>query len=175
MLIFHDANVLSIVVGFVIALAGEALRLWGVSWTGSETRTTGAAGGTFLIVSGPFAYVRNPLYIGNILLYIGLGIMSFAVFPVLQIIALCFFLWQYHLIIDLEEKYLRDRFGEDYSDYVKNVSSITPRITPYRNPSLEQPPFNLRAGLRSEKRSIQAFAGISLIIIIIWFVKAYNL
>jgi len=172
MLVFYDANIWSLIIGFVIALTGEAIRLWGVSWTGSETRTTGAAGGTFLIVSGPFAYVRNPLYIGNILLYLGLGIMSFALFPYLQIIAICFFLWQYHLIIKYEEKYLQNKFENDYTDYVRNVRSIIPRITPYKNSAVDQPPFNLRAGLVSEKRSMQAFMVISLMIIIIWFIKA---
>jgi len=172
MLVFYDANIWSLIIGFVIALTGEAIRLWGVSWTGSETRTTGAAGGTFLIVSGPFAYVRNPLYIGNILLYLGLGIMSFALFPYLQIIAICFFLWQYHLIIKYEEKYLQNKFENDYTDYVRNVRSIIPRITPYKNSALDQPPFNLRAGLISEKRSIQAFMVISFVIIIFWLIKA---
>lgn len=171
MLVFYNANIWSLIIGFLIALTGEAIRLWGVSWTGSETRTTGAAGGTFLIISGPFAYVRNPLYIGNILLYLGLGIMSFALFPYLQIVAICFFLWQYHLIIKYEEKYLQNKFGNDYIDYIKNVRSIIPRITPYKNSAVDQPPFNLRAGIVSEKRSMQAFMVISLVIIIFWLIK----
>jgi len=175
MLAFHNANLWSLVIGFAVALTGEVIRLWGVSWTGSETRTTGAAGGTFLIISGPFAYVRNPLYIGNILLYLGLGIMSFALFPYLQIIAICFFLWQYHAIIKYEEKYLQIKFGNNYTEYTKKVRSIIPRITPYKNSGVDQPPFNIKAGLRSEKRSVQAFISISLVIIIIWVIKAYNL
>jgi protein-S-isoprenylcysteine O-methyltransferase Ste14 len=175
MLAFHNANPLSLIIGFVIALAGESIRLWGVCWTGSETRTTGEAGGTFLIISGPFAYVRNPLYVGNVLLYLGLGIMSFALFPFLQIIAICFFLWQYHLIIRYEENYLQDKFENYYTDYRKNVNSIVPRLTPYRNPAVEQPPFNLKAGLLSEKRSMQAFMGISLVIIIIWVIKVHGI
>src|SRR5690606_2311107 len=81
MLLFENANIWSLVIGFLIALSGEAFRLWGVSWAGSETRTTGTVGGTFLIISGPFAHVRNPLYVGNILMYTGLGIMSYALFP----------------------------------------------------------------------------------------------
>lgn len=91
MIIFENASVSSLISGFIIALIGEAIRLWGVSWAGSETRTTGKVGGTYLIISGPFAYVRNPLYVGNILIYLGLGIMSYALFPYLQIIALLFF------------------------------------------------------------------------------------
>ena len=175
MFVFHNANYWSIAVGLVIAIAGETIRLWGVSWTGSETRTTGAAGGTFLIISGPFAYVRNPLYIGNILLYLGFGIMSFALFPYLQIVAIGFFFWQYHLIIKYEEKYLEDKFADDYTEYIRNVRSIIPRITPYKNSGVNQPPFNFKAGLLSEKRSLQAFLVISLTIIIMWLIKSYYL
>jgi protein-S-isoprenylcysteine O-methyltransferase Ste14 len=161
------------IIGFLVALAGEAIRLWGVSWAGSETRTTGKAEGTFLIISGTFAYVRNPLYIGNILLYLGLGIMSYALFPYLQIGALLFFFWQYFVIVIFEQNFLLNKYGDDYKDYVSNVRSIIPRITPYKNSNVIQPPFNPKAGLISEKRSLQAFGGVSLVIIIIWLIKNY--
>lgn len=171
MLIFQDANLYSLIIGFAIALFGEIMRLWGVSWTGSETRTTGSAGGTFLIISGPFAYVRNPLYVGNILVYLGLGIMSFALFPYLQSIAVLFFIWQYYIIIKYEETSLLDKFGEAYIEYKRNVPSIFPQLSPYVNPDIVQPKFNLKAGLRSEKRSLQAFLFVALLILVIWLIK----
>ena len=111
MLIFAYPNIWSLIVGFIIALTGELIRLWGVSWAGSETRTTGNVGGTYLIVSGPFAHLRNPLYLGNILMYTGLGIMSFALFPWLQIAGLIFFSIQYHMSVSEEENYLQKAFG----------------------------------------------------------------
>ncbi|MEK9136428.1 MAG: methyltransferase, partial [Bacteroidota bacterium] len=55
----------SMVLGFLLMVGGEAIRFWGVSIAGSETRTTGKVGGTYLITNGPFAYMRNPLYVGN--------------------------------------------------------------------------------------------------------------
>ena len=91
MLLYQNSNIWSLITGFIIACMGEYLRLWGVSWAGSETRTTGNVGGTFLIISGPFAHLRNPLYLGNIMMYTGIGIMSFALFPWLQIVGLIFF------------------------------------------------------------------------------------
>src|SRR5512135_203092 len=91
MLLFAYPNIWSLILGFILALSGELLRLWGVSWAGSETRTTGAVGGSYLIISGPFSHLRNPLYLGNILMYTGLGIMSFALFPWLQIAGFIFF------------------------------------------------------------------------------------
>lgn len=169
MLLFQNADVQSLLIGFAITLTGELIRLWGVSYAGSETRTTGAVGGTYLIISGPFAYVKNPLYLGNILMYFGFGIMSMALFPYLQIIALLFFYFQYHVIINREEGYLREQFGEEYSKYYKAVPKLIPTIFPYRNKNLEQPAFNLKAGLRSERRTLQAFAITTLLLLAVWF------
>ncbi|MEJ2102962.1 MAG: isoprenylcysteine carboxylmethyltransferase family protein [Ignavibacteriaceae bacterium] len=158
-------------IGFLIALFGEFVRFWGVSWAGSETRTTGTVGGTFLIISGPFAYVRNPLYVGNILIYLGLGIMSFAWFPYLQIVAILYFLFQYYLIVSEEEKYLIERFKEEYKEYFSKVPPFFPRLSPYKNSSVEQPPFSVAAGLRSETRSLQAFLGVAMLLVILWIVR----
>ena len=172
MLIFQQSTPLTLIIGFAVALIGELIRFWGVSWAGSETRTTGGVGGTFLIISGPFAHVRNPLYVGNILLYLGLGIMSFALFPYLQIVAILFFLVQYYFIVREEEKYLREKFKDDYRDYCNNVPAFFPRLFPYKNPGIVQPPRNPKAGFRSERRSLQAFFGISLLLIILWLIRS---
>src|SRR3972149_3647601 len=80
MLIYENANIWSLIAGVLIVIIGESIRLWGVSWAGSETRTTDKPGGTYLIMSGPFAYLRNPLYLGNILIYFFFR-ASFLYFP----------------------------------------------------------------------------------------------
>ena len=167
MFVFQRANIQSMVIGFLIALCGELIRFWGVSWAGSETRTTGGVGGTFLIISGPFAYVRNPLYVGNILLYTGLGVMSLALFPYLQIVSLIFFLIQYYYIVKEEESFLVKKFGEDFENYLKKVPRFFPRFHAYKINNAEQPEFNLKAGLRSEKRSLQAFVIVTIILIVL--------
>ena len=171
LVIFANPNVISLIVGFTIALLGELIRFLGVSWAGSETRTTAVTGGTYLIISGPFGYVRNPLYWGNILLYFGIGIMSWALVPYLQIAALIFFAVQYYFIVYEEAKYLKQEFGTEYEDYCKHVSNFFPRLAPYKNDKVKQPPYNPKAGLKSEKRTLQAFIGISIVILIIWIIK----
>ncbi len=172
MIVFANPNIWSLILGFCVAVSGELVRFWGVSWAGSETRTTGGVGGTYLIVSGPFGYVRNPLYVGNILLYLGIGIMSYAIFPYLQIIALIFFYIQYYFIVNEEEGYLRKTFGEDYSEYLKNVPRFFPRLTAYKpSHKVYQPNFNIKAGLKSERRSLQAFSIIIVIILLLWFLR----
>ena len=172
MIFYQDANIWSIITGFLIAVSGEFIRLWGVSYAGSETRTT-TVGGSYLVISGPFAYVRNPLYVGNILMYFGVGVMSFALFPYLQVFALLFFFIQYWLIVGLEENYLIESFGDDYHDYKKNVPRFFPRLSKYKNQNLEQPKFNLKAGLRSERRTFQAFGIITLTILLMWIIRRY--
>ncbi len=169
MFFYENANVWSLIIGFLIALCGELIRLWGVSWAGSETRTT-TVGGSHLIISGPFAFVRNPLYVGNILMYFGLGVMSYALFPYLQIVALLYFFIQYHLIVNEEEEYLRKTYGESYKNYVENVPRFFPRITPYKVENHPQPDFSLKAGLRSERRTFQAFGIVSILILALWFI-----
>jgi protein-S-isoprenylcysteine O-methyltransferase Ste14 len=166
MLIFQNATYISLIIGFVILLIGEFFRLWGVSYAGSETRTTDGVGGTFLIVSGAYAYVRNPLYLGNMLMYLGVGIMSMAGFPYLQIIAALFFFLQYSVIIKDEEGFLKSKFGSDFENYLNAVPKLIPSFVKYKNPDILQPPLNIQAGIRSEKRTSQAIALIVLLIII---------
>lgn len=171
MFFFANPNIWSIFIGLIIALAGESIRIWGVSWAGSETRTTGEVGGSFLVISGPFAHVRNPLYVGNILMYTGLGIMSFALFPYLQILGLFFFYFQYKLIVQEEELYLEKTYGKDYENYRQNVPKFFPKLKAYKVDGMNQPEYILSKGLHSEKRSLQAFGFVALTIILLWFLR----
>ena len=171
MVLYNEPNVYSLLGGLLVAVLGELIRLWGVSWAGSETRTTGGVGGTFLVISGPFAHVRNPLYVGNIMMYVGIGIMANALCPYLPILAFFFFAWQYVTIVGEEEAYLKTAFGESYAEYCKNVPRFSPRLSAYKNSALQQPSFNLQAGLRSERRTLQAFSIITVTVFLLWFFR----
>ena len=174
MLAFENATITSLIVGFAIALCGELIRLWGVSWAGSETRTTGGVGGTYLVISGPFGHVRNPLYVGNVLLYLGLGIMSMAWFPYLQFVAIVFFIVQYHFIVKEEEGFLETKFENDYKKYFQNVPRFFPRLTKYVDNSIPQPSFKINEGLKSETRTLQAFSVSALLIVTRWYLSLKN-
>ena len=152
--------------GFAVVVAGELLRLWGVSIAGSETRTTGPVGGTYLITRGPFAHVRNPLYLGNMLLYLGLGIMSNAFW--LSMAAMAYFFWQYSLIVSLEEEYLMRTFKDEFIRYCASVPRFLPALKRYPAGSNPQPEPDVRRGFRSEKRTLQAIAILTLLLFVIW-------
>jgi protein-S-isoprenylcysteine O-methyltransferase Ste14 len=159
----------SILGGLLVVLLGESIRLWGVAIAGSETRTTGPVGGTFLITKGPFAYVRNPLYLGNILLYFGAGIMANT--PLLAVVAFGYFFLQYSLIVSLEEEYLRKTFTKEYADYCRAVPRFFPAFRRYGGGGHEQPEIDWRRGLLSERRTLQAIGFLTLVIVLLWSIR----
>ena len=171
MVLFARPTVESLLWGFAIVLLGEGLRFWGVSIAGSETRTTGAVGGTFLITNGPFAYVRNPLYVGNILLYLGVGVMSMALYPWLQLVALIWFYFQYSLIVAEEEGYLERQFGQEYAEYRNHVPRFIPRLGGFKSRTPPPKLMNPREGLSSERRTLQAIGIVTIVIVVIYVIQ----
>jgi protein-S-isoprenylcysteine O-methyltransferase Ste14 len=174
MVIFAKPNYLSFIIGISIAVLGEIMRFWGVAYIGGESRTTGNVGGSKLIISGPFAYTRNPLYIGNILIYLGIGIISNSLFPYLLIVAFCFFIFQYQMIIKDEEKYLLEKFKQSFIDYCSYVRRFIPRLTPYKSNQKELHVFNFKAGLKSETRTLQGFSLTIITLLFIWIYQNYG-
>jgi protein-S-isoprenylcysteine O-methyltransferase Ste14 len=171
MLVYARPTALSLVVGLCLALAGEAIRFWGVAVAGTETRTTGPVGGTHLFIDGPFAYVRNPLYVGNMMMYVGVGIMSNALMPYLVILAYGFFVVQYTMIVTKEEEYLQRAFGKEYERYVQNVPRFIPRLTPYAGQHSFHREPDVSRGLQSERRTLQAFAALTIANVVFYFLR----
>lgn len=169
MLIFAKPTLWSLLIGFLIALVGELIRFWGVGYAGGETRTTGPVGGSKLVTNGPYAYVRNPLYLGNMLMYLGFGVMSMALFPYFQIIGLIYFFVQYYLIVTLEEDYLSRAFPDEYALYIKHVPRFIPRLKRYEFASNFK--FDIKEALRSERRTLQAFFLVVALNILIFIFK----
>ncbi len=171
MVLFARPTAASLAAGFAVLLLGEALRFWGVSIAGAETRTTGTVGGTYLITNGPFAFVRNPLYLGNLLVYAGIGVMSMALFPWLLAGAIVWFYLQYFLIVTREEEYLRERFDGEYDRYCRNVRRFVPRLTPYRPATPPPKTVNAAEGLASERRTLQAIGLVTVTLFIIFLIR----
>jgi len=171
MFLFINPNPLSLLTGFAIMAAGEIIRIWAVSYAGSETRTTGTVGGSSLVTQGPYSLVRNPLYAGNVLIYIGAGIMSMALFPYMQIIAFLYFLFQYYCIIINEEEYLYTAFPDTYPEYAEYVNRIFPSFKKLPPELKSGKIFNLKEGLKSEKRTLASFSIIVILILVFYFFK----
>lgn len=168
MVLFAKPALVSLMCGLVLTLLGESLRFWGVAYAGSLTRVTGSVGAPEVVVAGPFSYVRNPLYIGNILMYTGVGIMANAIPPWLVLIALIYFSIQYSLIVSLEEEFLEKEFGDAYLEYKRNVPRFFPRLQPYLNPVQEHQKPDWAEAVRSERRTFQAILLVILLLILLW-------
>jgi protein-S-isoprenylcysteine O-methyltransferase Ste14 len=166
LLLFARPTVTTLAAGGVLVLIGELMRFWGVSYAGSETRTTDKVGGSNLVTQGPFAYIRNPLYLGNILMYFGISIMANSLFPYLQILGLLYFTVQYYFIIIEEEKFLKEKFKEKYDEYSARVGRFLPKFPPFPESMQSKLKQNLPAAYVSEKRTFQA-AFISIIMVVL--------
>jgi len=116
-------SILLEIIGWASIIAGEALRVWSVGYAGASTRSMRLKAER-LVEGGPYAVLRNPIYLGNFL--IGLGFCFIAglwwVFPLYII----YFAVQYSAIISLEEEFLLGKFGEDYRAYCARVPRFLP-------------------------------------------------
>src|ERR1044072_3469236 len=103
-----------IAAGVGITAAGELIRLWGVHHIGAISRTRSDRLGP-LIDTGPFALIRNPLYVGNILLWVGFSLVARLVW--LAPIVVLLLGAEYHAIVRWEESLLVRRLGDAYRAY----------------------------------------------------------
>ena len=155
----------NILLGFAVLLAGELIRMWSVSYAGGETRTT-SVGAPSLCTAGPYGFVRNPIYVGNMLMYLGIVIVAGS--PNLMLMALAtmsFFIIQYSLIISLEEEKLDELFGPDYTTYKSNVRAIVPRLRRWKTDD-DRKPLSLLKLIKTEKRTLQNVTFILTLIVV---------
>ena len=169
LVLYHsEPKIKTIIIGLIILLIGEIIRVVSVSYAGGITRTR-KVGAPSICSSGPYAYTRNPLYIGNILIYSGVVIISGAENIIFLLsIVLIFFITQYTMIVSLEEQTLEKLFPDQYRDYKKNVPRIIPRLDPWKNNDIRKPSPFIKT-IKTEKRTLQ---NIVLIVCLI-LTKAY--
>ncbi len=158
---------ISIIVGSVLIITGELIRIWGVGVAGGATRTRNV-GAQSLVTSGPFAYVRNPLYLGNFILAAGVVIFANSLFPYLLVAYIILFVCQYSMIVSLEEKTLERLFGDKYLRYKGMVPRFIPRFRPYDQQSEHR--FSIKRALRSERNTLMAIATV---IFLIFAIRAF--
>jgi protein-S-isoprenylcysteine O-methyltransferase Ste14 len=141
--------------GVAVAMAGEALRLWSVRQIGSISRTRSLTRVGPFIRSGPFRVMRNPLYVGNWLLWTGFTLASraFWLLPVMWAVLAV----QDRVIVQWEENRLRERFGQRYEQYLREVPRWLPR--PWAPRDTEPvTPHPWRAVVRGERSTLAAIA-----------------
>ncbi|MBV9271512.1 MAG: isoprenylcysteine carboxylmethyltransferase family protein [Candidatus Eremiobacteraeota bacterium] len=132
--LFGKPSAFSVAVGLPLAFAGELIRCWAVGYSGVTTRGDKVEAPE-LVTAGPYARVRNPLYVGNFVTALGfafafLGKNSAGQKAGLLIASLGTMAAVYATIIPHEEEFLRSQFGAAFERYRQNVPPLVPQIEP---------------------------------------------
>ena len=142
------------ILGFVLIVLGEAIRLAGVAAAGTVTRRRSRTVQR-LVTYGIFAWMRNPLYVGNFLIWMGFTVISGVLWFIPVAVAL--FALEYTLIVRYEEGVLESIFGEEYLAY----KARTPRWLPRPPPTPEAGEHHWGEAWRSEISTFLQYAVIT--------------
>ncbi|MEZ5277963.1 MAG: isoprenylcysteine carboxylmethyltransferase family protein [Opitutaceae bacterium] len=116
-----------IIIGLVVTISGQLIRgaTIGLAYIirGGRKGKPYAEG---LVTEGIFHHCRNPLYVGNILMLVGMGILSNSL--VFAVIVIPLFMFIYQAIVLAEEDFLRGKFGSGFDDYCRAVSRWVPDL-----------------------------------------------
>jgi|SRR5262252_5626169 len=120
-LFFAQPTAGTLIIGAVVALPGLLLR----AWASGHLRKNEA-----LATTGPYAYTRNPLYLGSFFMGLGFTIAAGRIFLVLVFFVMIAGI--YIPVMRVESATLADLFGKKYVRYAREVPLLLPRLTPYR-------------------------------------------
>lgn len=118
---FARPTAITLAVGCGIAAVGLAIR----AWASGHIRKA-----SVLAVTGPYAYTRNPLYLGTFMLGVGFTVASGVWWLALVFIVLLVGI--YLPVMRVEAEDMRRIFGADFDEYERNVPLLIPRVTPWK-------------------------------------------
>ena len=121
LVVFAKPNPVGMAVGIILIIFGEGIRIWAAGHLQKNEMLT---------VPGPYAYVKNPLYIGSILMTAGFCILADNIY----LLAAATFMFCFHYIPykkKIEGDRLKKIFGSQYDDYDQKVPEYLPGRTPY--------------------------------------------
>jgi protein-S-isoprenylcysteine O-methyltransferase Ste14 len=145
-ILFARPRPATLLAGAIVSLIGLAIRAWG---SGHLRKND------VLATSGPYAFTRNPLYLGSFIMGLGFTIASGRWW--LGILFVALFLGIYLPVMRVESGTLGQLFGESYAEYAAAVPLFAPRLTPYRS---EQPDVRFDRDLYLKYREYRAALGL---------------
>jgi protein-S-isoprenylcysteine O-methyltransferase Ste14 len=153
LVIFAKPQFHGILIGMILIFLGEGIRIWAAGHLQKNE---------VLTVTGPYAYVKNPLYIGSIFITAGFCILADNIY----LLAGAFFMFCFHYIPykkKVEGDRLRRIFGSRFDDYDEKVPEYLPRWIPYSN---EKVSWQFRCFIENSEEGILliVLAGIVLIL-----------
>ena len=156
--------------GAVLALSGEAIRLTTIGFEyierGGKNHQVYASK---LVQGGVYALVRNPMYVGNGLIAIGMTLLTGS--PLTFLVVIPFFLFVYQAIIAAEENYLRGKFGNEFDAYCRQVNRFIPKFS-RASQVLGGKAYDWKSAFR---RDLSTMAGLAVGLILIPFWRIFRL
>lgn len=140
-----------------VSLLGLAVRAFTVGYTpaGTSGRNTATQIARKLNTTGLYSVVRNPLYLGNFLMWLGIAMLTANLWFV---VAFSLFYWLYYeRIIMAEEDFLATKFGKEYTEWADGTPCFIPRLSGYVKPSIK---FSWKKVLKKEKNGLLALLAI---------------
>jgi protein-S-isoprenylcysteine O-methyltransferase Ste14 len=134
---FSRPTALSLEIGVPISLLGLALRAWAAGCLAKNQQ---------LATAGPYAYSRNPLYLGTLVVAAGLSIAARSVG--LGALFAAVFVFVYLPVIQNESEHLHNLF-RDYATYAAHVPLLLPRLSAYRSKNAN--PFRFALYLKNQE------------------------
>jgi len=111
--------------GLVVTLLGEGLRFFTIGFDYIERGGKGGkVNASRLVTGGIYNHVRNPMYLGNILIAIGIGLYGGVALAFVTVLP--FFVFFYYAIMATEEKFLHGKFGADYEAFCRRTNRLLP-------------------------------------------------
>jgi protein-S-isoprenylcysteine O-methyltransferase Ste14 len=148
-------------ISFPLIVLGQTIRIWSVGVRESNRHLK------IPVTAGPYAYSRNPSYLGTFFIGLGIVIMG-GLFLFIPIYAALFFLLYQPTILWEEDKLAR-RYGEPYITYISTVPRWIPSMRPYPNRSAHT--FLIREAFKREWVMILAILGLSLLMSILTWLR----
>ncbi len=149
-ILFAEPQRLSLAMGGILAVCGLSLRAWAAGHIRKNLQ---------LAASGPYAYTRNPLYLGSFLL--GLGFTLACGRWWLAALFALFFLGIYLPVMRVEATTLAELFGDEFERYARRVPLFFPRLSPHRGEGGRATKFDpsLYLRYREYRAALGALAG----------------
>jgi len=150
-----------IIAGALLGAVGVVLRGWAAGYLRKQEE---------LAVAGPYAYTRNPLYLGSAVLLCGLGLATWS--WISAGLAVAYFSIFYTAVMRREEEEMQRKFGAVYDEYARSVPLFFPRWSAHRTEAGDFP-FSWQLFLKN--REYQTAAGYLFVLAVLVIAWAYRL
>ncbi|MBI2257384.1 MAG: DUF1295 domain-containing protein [Flavobacteriia bacterium] len=144
-----------LIISIILSTFGQIIRSIAIGTSNKYTsgRNTQKQEAAALNKKGIYSVVRHPLYLGNFFMWLGIVVYTYNIFFIL---IFCLLFWVYYeRIMFAEERFLENKFGDEYLTWSLKVPAFLPSFKNYIPSDI---PFSLKTNLRREYSGVSAVA-----------------